>query len=258
MGHLMKCEECGRELDRKTAEKINEIRTFFPNHHTPARCPQCQFKAEREAEKKREETEEAEYQARVPELIADAGIPDGYRYRRDSGLSTVEGGPIVEHAASWVWDHRRDNLLLSGKTGMGKSTSACYAAMRLIAEHKRVRYIKLQRLLCEWSEARKNDSVHGEQEFFGRFRRLDLLILDEVVGKTKDTDSRREMMIELLDEIASGEIKMRLWMLGNYRTNSIDALFGEENREPSRRRIEENFVCAGITENSVEVFHVWP
>lgn len=254
----MRCEECGRELDRTEAERIAEIRNLFPNSGILARCPQCKFKAEQEAERRREEAEEAAYQASVPLIITEAGIPDGYRYRRDNGLSTVEGGAIVKHAADWVWRHHKRNLLISGKTGVGKSTSACYAAMKLISEHKRVRYLKLQRLLCEWSEARTNDSAYGEQEFFGRFRRLDYLILDEAVGKVKDTESRREMMIELLDEIASGELKMRLWLLGNFRTNSIDALFGEENREPSRRRIEENFICAGITETSVEVFHVWP
>lgn len=252
----MNCAECGKEIEQKEVERIIEIRRFFPNQIV-ARCPQCKFKAEREAEKQREEAEEAAYQASVPQLIIDAGIPDGYRFRRDNGLSTIESGAIVKHAAEWVMEHRHDNLLLSGKTGMGKSTSACYAAMQLIAEHKRVRYVKLQRLLCEWSEARTSDSAYGEQSFFRGFRSLDYLILDEVVGKVKDTESRREMMVELLDEIASGELKMRLWLLGNFRTNSIDALFGEENREPSRRRIEENFICAGITENSVEVFHVW-
>ena len=212
-------------------------------------CPKCQEEEDRRYE--------AEFQLHVPEYIAEAGIPDGYRYWRGTTLSTVEGGPIVKHAAEWVWQHRKDNLLISGKTGMGKSTSACYAAMRLIAAHQIVRYVKLQRLMCEWSEARMSDAAYGEQEFFGRFRKLDLLILDEAVGKVKDTESRREMMIELLDEIASGELKMRLWLLGNFRPGSIDALFGEENREPSLRRIEENFVCAGITETEVEVFHVW-
>lgn len=254
----MRCEECGRELDRKEAEEIVYIRSVFSNPGFIARCPQCKFKAEREAERKREEAEEAAYQERVPRFITEAGIPDGYRYRRDNGLSTVEGGAIVKHAADWVWEHRNNNLLVSGKTGVGKSTSACYAAMRLIAEHKRVRYLKLQRLLCEWSAARTSDNAFGEQEFFGQFRRLDYLILDESAGKVKDTESRREMMIELLDEIASGELKMRLWMLGNFRKGSIDALFGEENREPSLRRIQENFICAGITETNVETFDVWP
>lgn len=213
-------------------------------------CPMCQNEEDRKYE--------AEFQLHVPEYIDEAGIPDGYRYWRGTNMSTVEKGPIVEHAAEWVWQHRADNLLISGKTGMGKSTSACYAAMRLIAAHKIVRYVKLQRLMCEWSEARTSDSAFGEQEFFGRFRKLDYLILDEAVGKVKDTESRREMMIELLDEIASGELKMHLWILGNFRPGSIDALFGEENREPSLRRIEENFVCAGITDTEVEVFHVWP
>ena len=215
-------------------------------------CPFCQEEEDRR--------EEAEYQRHVPEYIADAGIPDGYHYRRDNGRSVVDGGAIVQHAADWIWEHRKNNLLISGATGAGKSTSMCYAAMKLIAAHKRVRYVKLQRLMCEWIEARlmMSDNVYSEQEFFQRFQKLDYLILDEVVGKVKDTDSRREMMFELLDEIASGELKMRLWLAGNFRKNSIDALFGEENREPSRRRIEENFVCAGITEESVEVFHVWP
>ena len=215
-------------------------------------CHVCQ-----EAEDRKNE---AAFQREVPQIIAEAGIPDGYRYRRDTGKPVVEDGAIVPHAAAWVWEHRNSNLLISGATGAGKSTSICWAAMKLIAAHCRVRYVKLQRLLCEWTEARMlmSENVYSEQEFFGRFQKLDYLLIDEAVGKTKDSDSRREMMFELLDEIANGELKLKLWLAGNFRKNSIDALFGEENREPSRRRIEENFICAGITENEVEIFHVWP
>ena len=62
-------------------------------------------------------------------------------------------------------------------------------------------------------------------------------------------------MYELLDMIADGELRTRLWMLGNFREGVLGEIFGGD--EPVFRRIEENFVCVGATERSMEVFHVY-
>jgi len=63
------------------------------------------------------------------------------------------------------------------------------------------------------------------------------------------------MMYELLDMIADGEIRTRLWMLGNFRQGVLDEVFGDT--DPVYRRIEENFVCVGATQKSMQIFHVF-
>ena len=82
-----------------------------------------------------------------------------------------------------------------------------------------------------------------------------LLILDEMVDKAKTSDSGQEMMYELLDMIADGELKTRLWMIGNFRQGSLDEVFGD--RDPVYRRIEENFICVGVTGKEMEEFHIF-
>ena len=72
-------------------------------------CPKCQEEEDRKYE--------AEFQLHVPEYIDEAGIPDGYRYWRGTNLSTVQGGPIVKHAAEWVMRHITVSLVLKNSIG---------------------------------------------------------------------------------------------------------------------------------------------
>lgn len=216
-------------------------------------CEKCSDEMRKETENRKREEERAAFLERLPDLFKQSGIPDFYRLHRETGKPLEK--PIVPHVAKWLWCNRERNLLLSGDTGVGKSTSACYVAIKLIEQGKRVRYVKLRKLLSEWRDARTSDERFAEDRFFKNIGKLDVLILDEVIGKTKNTESGQEMMYELLDMIGDGEIKTRLWMIGNFHRDSIVALFGED--EPVRRRIEENFVCVGIDNTSVTKFHVF-
>ena len=193
------------------------------------------------------------YRENLPQIIHDTGIPDGYRFDRETGKELTK--PVVEHVFEWVWLNRDRNLLLTGDTGIGKSTSLCFAALKMVMERKKVRYVKLRNLLAEWREAKKSDSPYADEGFFRFIAELDLMVIDEAVDRAKTTESGQEMMYELLDRIADGEIKTKIWLAGNFRSGSIVDLFGDD--APVRRRIEENFLCAGITQGKVEQFHVW-
>ena len=144
--------------------------------------------------------------------------------------------------------------MISGRTGVGKSTSACFVALRLLAEGRNVRYVKLRRLLAEWRDARTSDEPQGDERFFAAIRRLDFLIIDEA-DKAKTSESGQEMMYELLDGIYCGELRTHLWLIGNFRSGSLDDIFGDS--EPVYRRIEEIFLCVGVEKDRIEIFHVW-
>lgn len=203
-------------------------------------------------ERMAEERKRREWADNLPKRAAAAGIPDLYRLHRATRKPIT--APIVPHAARWVWENRDRNLLISGQTGVGKSTSACFAALRMLAEGKSVRYVKLRRLLAEWRDARTSDEPQGDERFFAAIRRLDLLIIDEA-DKAKTSESGQEMMYDLLDGIYCGEIRTKLWMIGNFRAGSLDDIFGDS--EPVYRRIDEGFLCGGVTGDGVEVFRVW-
>ena len=216
-------------------------------------CAKCREAAESEAARQEAGKKRREFLASIPTLAAKSGIPDLYRIHRQTGEPLT--APLVPHVVKWLWKHRDCNLLVSGKTGVGKSTSACFVAVKMLEEGKHVRYVKLRRLLSEWREARTSDEPFADERFFDRIQKLHLLILDEVADKTKTTESGQEMMYELLDMIADGEIKTRLWMLGNFREGGLKELFGDT--DPVYRRLEENFVCVGIDERSIERIHVF-
>ena len=210
------------------------------------RCEVCAAKAEAE-ERRREDAE------RLERLADAAGIPELYRLDRQTRKPMIS--PPVPHVARWMWEHRAANLLLSGRTGVGKSTSAVFCAMRMLAEGKKVRYCKLRRFFSEWRDARTSDDPAGDERFFADIRRLDLLILDEAADKVKITESAQEVMYELLDQIADGELRTRLWLLGNFRAGAVDELFGDS--EPVYRRLDENFICAGATPDGIITFRAW-
>ena len=216
-------------------------------------CAKCREELSAEAERQEAEQRRREFLASIPRLAAASGIPDLYRIHRETGKPLTS--PLVPHVVKWLWDHRECNLLISGKTGVGKSTSACFVAVKMLELEKKVRYVKLRRLLSEWREARTSDEPFADEKFFAAIRKLHLLILDEVADKVKTTDSGQEMMYELLDMIADGEIRTRLWMLGNFRQGVLDEVFGDT--DPVYRRIEENFVCVGATQKSMQIFHVF-
>ena len=247
----MNCTKCGAHVED------NLFLEVLANNNAPIYCADCAKEASDRHEAEERKKDEEEWFNQVDQIASESGIPDGYHYQKDTGVSVLHAGPIVRHVADWIMRHRRYNILLSGDTGMGKSTSAAYAAIVMISHRAKVRYIKLQQLLRDYTAAKMSKDTYAEENFFRAFNDCNLWIIDELVGKTKDTESRREFMVELLDEIADGEIKARFWLLGNFRSNSIDSIFGAENREPTRRRIEENFVCAGATDQMMKIFHVY-
>lgn len=251
----MDCARCGEMFPAFEVSDLSRTMNLESLYSVDAFriCAKCREVAEAEAARKEAEQKRREFLAGIPKLAAASGIPDLYRVHRKTGEPLT--APLVPHVAKWIWEHRQCNLLISGQTGVGKSTSACFVAVKMLEEGKRVRYVKLRRLLSEWREARTSDEPFADERFFDRIRKLHLLILDEVADKTKTTESGQEMMFEILDMIADGEIKTRLWLLGNFRAGVLEELFGDT--DPVFRRVEENFVCVGATDQTMKIFHVY-
>lgn len=212
------------------------------------KCPACEA-AELAAEQAQAElAAEAKRQRELPDLVRQAGIPDAYMFDRATGKMFAE--PPARYAAEWIWRHRRENLLISGETGTGKSTSACFVAAKMIAGKSKVRYTSLRKLLSSWRAARMGDCGADETLLNRIFRAQEVLIIDEVVGKAKVSDSGQELLFDLLEAVYNGECRSRIWLLGNFYAGSIDEIFADP--APARRRLSEKFSCVRLTGSTVE------
>lgn len=217
-------------------------------------CQECADADCAEKEAQRIEQEKTDYQNRLADMAIDNGVPRGYIFHRETGKLIEE--PLKPEVFNWIWRNRNHNLLLTAKTGEGKSTSACMAAVRLIAEGKHVRYAKLLNLLFEWRNVKKSDDRYALDRFFSTIGFLDVLIIDEAADKTVISESGNEMMFELLDRVYDGELQTKVWITGNFRGGALKELFGDD--DPVYRRLEENFIIGGIQDSgAVKRIHVF-
>jgi DNA replication protein DnaC len=96
------------------------------------------------------------------------------------------------------WIKSAYNLLLTGKTGLGKSWLACALGQRACREGFSVRYLRVPMLLDMMKAARGDGTAPRLIERLGK---VQLLILDDFALYSMDTDQRRDLM-EIIEERA--------------------------------------------------------
>lgn len=245
---LIDCRHCGKMYevdDFRDSEFFETIRDFF---ETARQCPDCKKIAE--SNKKAQEITD-----RLPAAIRASGLQPNYINDRATGKLFTE--PPCRYAAEWIYRNRLCNLLVSGVTGSGKSTSASFVAIMLLREGRKVRYIKLRELLTKWKQAKTSDRDLAVDQLLNEIFRQELFIIDEVVGKAKVSESGQELLFEILESVNSGACKSRIWLLGNFYTGCIEEIFSDP--EPVRRRLWENFKCGCLDKpnQTVHPLSVW-
>ena len=230
------CVRCGEIATVETSEWMAEF-WRKQGEQFPWICPKCdaEREAEHEAELDRQIAEERRNS--IGGRLDDAGVPLDYQV----------DVPPVKHVASFLERHIGENILLSAPSGAGKSTSAGYLARILIERGKKVRYTTLATLLDEWREARCSDYPVSVASFLSGIERNDVVIIDEAADKTVPTDSAKECMFRLLEDVTNGACNAKLWLLGNYYRGAIEDVFG--NGEAARRRLNEKFYCAMVSKD---------
>ncbi len=203
----------------------------------PWMCAKCA--AIRDAEREREEEEQAAEERRnsIDGRLDDAGVPLDYRVKE----------PPVPKVADFLKRHLAENILLSAPSGAGKSTSAGYLARHLLENGCKVRYTTLAGLLDKWREARCAEYPCSVKAFLSYIEYNDVVIIDEAADKTVPTDSAKECMFRLLEDVSNRTCNAHLWLLGNFYRGAIEDVFG--NGEAARRRLNEKFYCAMITKD---------
>lgn len=196
-------------------------------------CPSCE-ESERAKEKARL------FSAKLPEFIEKSGLPVGYQLTE----------PPIRFVAEWLWKNRTRNVLLSGITGTGKSTSAGVCALKLIERGERVRYVSLRELMDDWRNAKTSSKANAVEWFLESLGRLDLLIVDEVVNKANISSSGQELLFELIEGAYCKSRRNRIWLMGNFYRGAIKEIFSDP--DPVLRRLSEKFVCGVILDGQVE------
>lgn len=233
------CLSCGNlfEIEDFRQNFLSEVlQKYYENHR---QCPHCLEKEEKKDREEKKIRAQEEFEKKIPKLIEEAGIER--LYSRDRITGELFKVPPCRYAAEWIYRHRNENLLISGVTGSGKSTSASFIACQLIYAGKKVGYYNLRKLLTKWRIAKTSDYTAAIEKMLQEIFSMDLFIIDEVVGKYKVSESGQELLFEILEAVNSGACRAKIWMLGNFYEGSIEKIFADP--EPVRRRIQENFSC---------------
>ena len=228
------CRACGRE---GTVEVDDFAASYFSEHETvyPWTCPDCKSKETAEQEEKEREKREEERRNFIEDELRQSGVPRRYRVK----------APFVPFVANWMIEHAGENILVTGETGCGKSTSAGYLARRYIESMKTVKWRSLSDLLDQWRQSRRGEYPVTAAEFLGKLENADLLIIDEASGdKTTSSESTRECMFRLLEDVYNGNCRAAVILLGNFFRGSIAEVFG--NEEAARRRLSDTFLSVRI------------
>lgn len=252
---LIDCLRCGEMFevdDFRDQDFAETIECFYETHRL---CEKCTRTEEAELAAEAAARRRNDLILRMPKILESAGIEPLYCRDRATGEYFKE--PPCRYIAEWIYRHRRENLLISGITGSGKSTSACFIAMQMILAEKRVSYTSLRKLLSRWKAAKTSDRDYAVEKMLHNIFSQDLFIIDEVVGKARISESGQELLFEILESVNSGACRSKIWLLGNFYEGSIEDIFSDP--EPVRRRLQENFNCVVIdrAKKSVTPITVW-
>lgn len=124
--------------------------------------------------------------------LRQAAAPEDVDFRHPRGLDRSQFLALC--ACDWI--KSRDNLLITGPTGVGKTFLACALAQKACREGYTAHYARTSRLLGELTLARA-DGTYPRQ--LAVLARVDLLVLDDW-GLAPLTAEQRRDLWEVLDD----------------------------------------------------------
>jgi DNA replication protein DnaC len=124
--------------------------------------------------------------------LRQSAAPEDVDFRHPRGLDRAQFLSLC----GCGWLQNRDNLLITGPTGVGKTYLACALAQKACREGHSAHYARTSQLLGELACARA-DGTYPRQ--LATLARLDLLVLDDW-GLSPLTDGQRRDLLEILDD----------------------------------------------------------
>lgn len=103
---------------------------------------------------------------------------------------------VLRSLATCSWVRAKQNVIIMGPTGVGKSFLGCALANAACRQGFRSLYVRVPRLVHQLSVARADGSYASE---LGRISRFDVLVLDDfLIAPMKDTERRD--LLEVLED----------------------------------------------------------
>lgn len=131
-------------------------------------------------------------------------------YRHPRGLSK----PLVLDLASSNWVARHQHIIITGKTGVGKSFLACALAHKACRDGYTVTYRRFSRLLDELTQARADGTYLGALR---RLAKMRVVVLDDFGLEPLGPNDRR-IFLDLLEDryglastIITSQLEPDLW-----------------------------------------------
>lgn len=231
---LVSCVDCKKEMEIAYSEKDNGLfKNYMDFVYANTRCDECDKIFNEQKKKEREEQRKRELLETLPERLKNAQIPN-FVIKKDEPPKPI----ITDFFKTKI----KTNLLISGETGTGKTTSACFALKDLLKnDYESIFYITRSQLLNKFVEI-KTSPQKDVTSYMNRLLSYDNLIIDELVGRAGDVEiapASQEFLFDIIDNVYNLNANCTLWILGNFYKGSISGLFS--NPKPLIRRLSEAF-----------------
>jgi len=156
-------------------------------------------------------------------------------YRTDRGLDKA----LVRQLARCTWVRDKQNVLVTGPTGAGKSYLACALANQACREGATVLYLRLSRLLSELAVSREDGS---EAKLLRRLAKVDVLVIDDW-GLVPLGVQERHWLLEITEErydhasiIVTSQLPVKDWYAYLGDPTLADAIL--DRLTPGAHRVE--------------------
>ena len=120
----------------------------------------------------------------------------------------------IQTLSTCAFMEQKLNIVISGKTGSGKSYLACAFGNKACRQGYRVKYYRMPELLLEVQDAK---SEHRYSKFMNQLQKVKLLILDDIGLKSYTLEESRDLL-EIVESrynrastILSGQVSHTKW-----------------------------------------------